>query len=120
MSEKETEYGAICYFKIVDNDCRKMKPIISLEENDLRMPYWSTEQEDLILKVKSKYCADEYEPLKMYFIDIMFTSYCIEEPSIKGYFCKIPSMICKSEPNPSCHLFYYTQFIIEAFFERFP
>ena len=67
LSEKVTDYGNVCYFKIIDNECKKMKNITSLEEDDLKMPYWSTEQDDLILKVKSKYCIDEYEPQKMYF-----------------------------------------------------
>ena len=35
---------------------------------------------------------DDYEQGQMYFIDIMFTSYCMENPPIKGYFCKMPSM----------------------------
>ena len=69
-----------------------MKNITSLEEDDLKMPYWLTEQDELILKVKSKYCMDNYEPQKMYFIDIMFTSYSMENPPIKGYFSKILSM----------------------------
>ena len=93
LSEKETEYGDICYFKIVDNEWRKkLKPITSLEEDDLKMPYWLTDDENIILKVKSKYCMDNYEPQKMYFIDIMFTSYSMENPPIKGYFSKILSM----------------------------
>ena len=35
---------------------------------------------------------DDYEQGQMYFIDIMFTSYSMENPSIKGYFTKMPSM----------------------------
>ena len=70
----------------------KMKNITSLEEDDLKMPYWLTEQDDLILKVKSKYCMDDYEQGQMYFIDIMFTFYSMENPSIKGCVCKIPSV----------------------------
>ena len=35
---------------------------------------------------------DDYEQGHMYVIDTMFTSYSMENPSIKGYFCKIPSM----------------------------
>ena len=34
---------------------------------------------------------DDYERGQMYFIAIMFTSYCMDEPPIKGYFCEIPS-----------------------------
>ena len=84
LSEKETEYGAICYFKVIDNEWRrKMKPIISLEEDDLKVPYWLTEDENLILKVKSKYCMGNYEKEHMYFIDVIFTSYCMGEPPIK-------------------------------------
>ena len=83
LSEKETDYGNVCYFKIIDNEWRKMKNITSLEEEDLKVPYWLTEQDDLILKVKSKYCMDDYEKEHIYFIDDMFTSYCMDEPPIK-------------------------------------
>ena len=42
LSEKKTDYGNVCYFKIIDNEWRKMKNITSLEEEDLNMPYWLT------------------------------------------------------------------------------
>ena len=84
LSEKETDYGNVCYFKIIDNEwSNNEKNITSLEEDDLKMPYWLTEQDDLILKVKSKYCMGDYEQGHMYFVDIMFTSYPMENPFIK-------------------------------------
>ena len=44
-----------------------MKNITSLEEDDLRMQYWLTEQDDLVLKVKSKYCMDDYESKNVFY-----------------------------------------------------
>ena len=78
------------------------------------MPYWLTDEENLILKVKSKYCIDEYEPQKMYFIDMMFTSYSMDDPPIKGYFCKIPSMKpCnfKIEINNNNYIYIYIEWL---------
>jgi len=85
LSEKETYYGNVCYYKIIDNGWRNNeKNITSLEEEDLKVPYWLTEQDDLNLKVKSKYCMDDYDKEHIYFIDVMFTSYCMDKPPIKG------------------------------------
>ena len=61
----------------------KHENITSLEGDDFKIPYWQAEQDDLILKVNSKYCMDDYEQEQMYFIDIMFTSYCMDKPPSK-------------------------------------
>ena len=57
LAIKENDYNAvICYFKIIDKDLKKkLKPILSLENDKLRMPYWKTDKLELILKVKDKF-----------------------------------------------------------------
>ena len=48
----------------------------------------------------------------MYFIDIMFTSYSMDDPPIKGYFCKIPNMKpCnfKIEINNNNYIYIYRE-----------
>ena len=99
LSKKKNDYGAqICYMKIVDKECKKkMKCITVLDDEELRMPFWVTDKNEMILKVKDKFIGS-VEPLeqgRLYNIDAEFESYCIEkenEESIKGYYMKVPSM----------------------------
>ena len=100
LAKKENAYGdEICYMKVVDKELRKkMKPVIALEAEDVRMPYWTTsDKQELILKVKDKFIitVEPYEQGKLYSINAEFNSYCIEknnEAPINGYFLKVPSM----------------------------
>lgn len=99
LSKKTNDYGAdVCYMKIIDKDGKqKMKPITSLASEGINMPYWKTDQNSLILKVKEKFlCAFEgCEKGKTYVIDAEFESYCIDrknEEPLKGYYLKVPSM----------------------------
>ncbi len=96
ISMKENNYNAnICYFKITDPDCKnKMKAITCLADDDIRMPFWSTDNDDVMLKVKDKFVKQVLEMVtnQTYNINILFESYCIENddsPPIKGYFAKI-------------------------------
>ena len=59
LSTKRNDYNAeICYMKIVDKDGKKkMRPITALADEVILMPYWVTDKQDVILKVKEKsYC----------------------------------------------------------------
>ena len=64
LSTKKKDYNAeICYMKIVDKDGRKkMRPITVLADEAILMPYWVTDKQDVISKVKEKsYCQlDHY------------------------------------------------------------
>ncbi len=44
LATKENDYNAnICYFKVVNVECKtKMKSIIGLQDDDIRMPFWRT------------------------------------------------------------------------------
>ena len=68
--------------KIVDKDGnKKMRPITVLADEVILMPYWVTDKQDVILKVKEKTILS-IEPLqqgKAYSIDAEFESYCIEK-----------------------------------------
>ena len=84
LATKENDYNAnICYFKIVDVECKtKMKSIIGLQDDDIRMPFWKTvDKQELILKVKDKFVNAVSDLVKglEYAIDITFESYCIEQ-----------------------------------------
>ena len=83
--------------KIVDKEGKKkMRPITALVDEDTLMPFWVTDKQDVILKVKENILT--IEPLqvgKVYSIDAEFESYCIDredQEPIKGYFMKVPSM----------------------------
>lgn len=99
LSKKKNDYGAeICYMKVVDKEGKKkMKCITVLDDEEIRMPYWQTDKQEMILKVKDKFIGT-IEPLeqgRLYSIDAEFESYCIEkenEESIKGYYLKVPQM----------------------------
>ena len=74
-----------------------MWPITVLADEETLMPYWLTDKQDVILRVKEKIILS-IEPLqvgKVYSIDAESESYCIEEENqepTKGYFMKVPSM----------------------------
>ena len=100
LATKENDYNAnICYFKIVDVECKtKMKSIIGLQDDDIRMPFWKTvDKQAMTLKVKDKFVNAVSDLVKgsEYAIDITFESYCIEQEDkepIKGYYSKISNI----------------------------
>ncbi len=99
LSKKKNDYGAqICYMKLIDKEGKKkMKPITVLDDGELRMPFWVTDKNEMILKVKDKFIGsiETLEQGRLYSIDAEFESYCIEkenETPIKGYYLKIPQM----------------------------
>ena len=74
-----------------------MRRITVLADEETLTPYWLSEKQDVILKVKNKIILT-IEPLqvgKVYSIDAEFESYCIEredQEPIKGYVMEVPSM----------------------------
>ena len=99
LSAKDNDWGdRICYFKIVDAACKaKTKSISCLLEDGIRMPYWKTDKNEIILKVKEKFVnkTNELHKGNEYNADAVFENYCIEnegkEP-IKGYYLKLPRL----------------------------
>ena len=61
--------NSIVYLKLTDPK-NKLKPIIDIQanDNDIRLPIWTTETQDVILKVKEKWLnvADDLQPLTNY------------------------------------------------------
>ena len=100
LATKENDYNAnICYFKVVDVECKtKMKSIIGLQDDDIRMPFWKTvDKQEMILKVKDKFVNAVSDLVKgsEYAIDITFESYCIEQEDkepIQGYYSKVSNV----------------------------
>lgn len=85
------------YFKITDSYFRaKFKPLFSLNDGDLEILIWETENKELILKVGDQWYAGICELMngETYVLDLEFQSYQLETNdgnNIKGYYCKIPN-----------------------------
>ena len=60
LYQKRNDYNAeICYMKIVDKEGKKkMRPITALVDEETLMPFWVTDKQDVILKVKEKHIND--------------------------------------------------------------
>ena len=107
LATKENDYNAnICYFKVVDVECKtKMKSIIGLQDDDIRMPFWKPVDgpKEMIFKSKENFVNAASDLVKglMYAIDITFESYCIEQEDkepIKGYYAKVSNVKPRKSP----------------------
>ena len=107
LASKDIDWNAnICYFKNVDVEFKtKMKSIISLQDDDIRMPFWKTvDKQEMILKVKDKFVNAVSDLVKglEYATDITFESYCIEQQEdkepIKGYYSKVSNVKTRKSP----------------------
>ena len=60
LSTKKDKYdNDISYFKIIDSLAKQqLKPIRDLEFDNARMPYWITDNNEIILKVKNNFITD--------------------------------------------------------------
>ena len=89
--------NSIVYLKLTDPK-NKLKPIIDIQanDNDIRLPIWTTETQDVILKVKEKWLsvADDLQPLTNYVINVDFSAYSLdtENGNVRGYYIKIPKI----------------------------
>ena len=90
--------NSVVYLKLTDPK-NKLKSIIDMQanDNDIRLPIWITETQDVILKVKDKWVsvADDLQPLSNYVINADFTAYSMDNENgntLKGYYIKIPKI----------------------------
>ena len=96
LSSKPNDYKeTIYYFKLIDEKLqKKLRPFYSASklENGSKLPYWSTDNGDQILKVKSKYVGKYQQALAKggrYTAKIEFVYYDMVDKGIKGYYAKI-------------------------------
>ena len=98
LTTKQNNYSKnIMYFKINDSSFRsKFKPLFSLNDGDLKLPLWETENKDFIIKVGDQWNASllEMVPGSCYVLDLEFKYYDMdtERGNVKGYYCKIPNV----------------------------
>ena len=97
LSTKIDKYdNAIVYLELTDPK-NKLKPVIDTQANDKDIKLsciWSTETQDIILKVKEKWIntsTDDLQPLNNYVVNADFTAYSLdtENGNMKGYYIKI-------------------------------
>ena len=82
----------------------KIKSIIGLQDDDIRMPCWRTvDKQEMISKVKDQFVNAVSDLVKVleYAIDITFESYSIEQEDkepIKGYYSKVSNVKPRKSP----------------------
>ena len=100
LSTKKDKFdNEISYFKLIDPK-NKLKQIIDTQvaDKDIKLScIWTTDTQDIILKVKSKWInaeTDDLLPLTNYVINSDFTAYSLdtENGNMKGYYIKIPKI----------------------------
>ena len=97
LSTKTDKFdNSVSYFKLIDPK-NKLKPIFDTQvaDKDIKLScIWSTDTQDIILKVKEKWLnvADELSVLTNYVSNADFTAYSLdtENGNIRGYYIKIP------------------------------
>ena len=99
LSTKKDKFDTeIAYFKIIDSQYRhRLKPLFDVNDKEngtLKLPLWHTNEEDVILKVKSKWInvSDDLIQQELYYLNIDFTSYTLEvddSTTVQGYYAKI-------------------------------
>ena len=99
LSTKKDKFdNEISYFKLIDPK-NKLKPIIDTQvaDKDIKLScIWSTDTQDIILKVKDKWLnvADDLQTLTNYVINADFTAYSLdtENGNMRGYYIKVPKI----------------------------
>ena len=100
LSTKTDKFdNTIVYFKLLDAKS-KLKTVMDTQANDKDIKLsciWTTDTQDIILKVKSKWINAETHdllPLTNYVINSDFTAYSLdtENGNMKGYYIKIPKI----------------------------
>ena len=105
LTTKVDKYdNEISYYKIVDDTFKiKMKNILKEQCDGCLMPFWKTDDQEIILKVKTKNIIPEKD-LKnndITTLNMTFKYYCMQkdESLLQGYFIKITSYEDDKENN---------------------
>ena len=105
LTTKVDKYdNEISYYKIIDKNYKqKMSSILKEQCDECRMPFWKTDDQEIILKVKTKNIIPEKD-LKnndITTLNMTFKYYCMQkdEGLLQGYFIKITSCEDDKENN---------------------
>ena len=105
LTTKVDKYdNEISYYKIVDDTFKiKMKNILKEQCEGCIMPFWKTDDQEIILKIKTKNIIPEKD-LKnndIVSLNMTFKYYCMQKDDklLQGYFIKITSYEDDKENN---------------------
>ena len=105
LTTKVDKYdNEISYYKIVDDTFKiKMKNILKEQCEECKMPFWKTDDQEIILKIKTKNIIPEKD-LKsndIVSLNMTFKYYCMQKDDklLQGYFIKITSYEDDKENN---------------------
>ena len=97
LSTKTDNYdNEVSYYKIIDKNYKsKMSNILKEVCDEVKMPFWKTEEGEYILKVKKKYTPKKTPDVnEVVTVNSMFKYYCMEtndDKLLQGYYAKINS-----------------------------
>ena len=86
--------NTIAYFKLTDPKSKlKTMSDTQINDKDVKLPIWTTDTQDVILKVKEKWIniADDLQPLTNYVVNADFTAYSLDTDNgnMKGYYINV-------------------------------
>ena len=104
LSTKTDKYdNEISYFKLIDKNLKnKMSNILKEVCDEIKMPFWKTEDHEYILKVKKRHTPKTTLDVNdIVTVNLMFKHYCMEKDDglIQGYYAKILSYDDDEEKN---------------------
>ena len=105
LSTKIDKYdNEISYFKLIDKNYKnKMSAILKEVCDEIKMPFWKTEDHEYILKVKKRHTPKNILDVNdIVTVNMTFKHYCMEtndDKLIQGFYCKINSYDDDKENN---------------------
>ena len=105
LTTKKNKFdNEISYYKIIDKNYKqKMSSILKEQCDECKMPFWKTEDQEIILKVKTKNIIPDKD-LKnndIVTLNMKFKYYAMQNDDglLQGYFIKITSCECEDNNN---------------------
>ena len=105
LSTKIDKYdNEISYFKLIDKNYKnKMSAILKEVCDEIKMPFWKTEDHEYILKVKKRHTPKNILDVNdIVTVNLTFKYYCMdtnEDKLLQGYYVKINSYEEDKENN---------------------
>ena len=105
LSTKTDKYdNEISYFKLIDKNFKnKMSNILKEICDEIKMPFWKTDEGDKILKVKKRHTPKNILDVNdIVTVNMTFKHYCMEtndDKLLQGFYCKINSYDDDKENN---------------------
>ena len=105
LSTKTDKYdNEISYFKLIDKNLKnKMSAILSQQCDECKVPFWKTEDQEYILKVKKKHIPkNRLDVNEIVTVNMTFKHYCMEtndDKLLQGFYAKINSYEEDKENN---------------------